>query len=74
VVEGDRRGAAGMSYGELARYLVGRHCWSAMTLDGSHSSTLVARRPHRGLAVVSHPTNPGGRQRAVVDGLFVVVR
>src|SRR5581483_2973686 len=73
-VEGGRPGAAGMTYGELTTYLRSRACWSAMTLDGSHSSTLVAKRPGHRLRVENHPTNPGGAQRVVVDGLFVVVR
>lgn len=71
-IEGGRPGAAGVTYAELTTYLLGRGCWSAMVLDGSHSSTLVAKRPGRHLAVENHPTNPGGAQRAVVDGLFVV--
>jgi hypothetical protein len=72
VVEGGRPGAAGVTYGELTTYLLDRGCWSALVLDGSHSATLVAKRPGRHLAVENHPTNPGGAQRAVVDGLFVV--
>jgi len=73
-IEGGRRGAAGVTYAELTTYLLGRGCWSAMVLDGSHSSTVLAKRPGRRLAVENHPTNPGGAQRAVVDGLFVVAR
>ena len=73
-IEGGRRGAAGVTYAELTTYLLGRGCWSAMVLDGSHSSTVVAKRPGRRLAVENHPTNHGGAQRAVVDGLFVVAR
>ena len=71
-IEGGRPGAAGVTYAELTTYLLGRGCWSAMVLDGSHSSTVIAKRPGRHLAVENHPTNPGGAQRAVVDGLFVV--
>jgi hypothetical protein len=71
VIEGDRTGAAGMTYGELTTYLLGRHCWSALTFDGSGSSTLVAKRPGGSLAVQNRTTNKGG-PRKVVDGLFVV--
>lgn len=71
VVDGDAPGVTGMTYAELTTFLRGRGCWSAMTLDGSGSSTLVAKRPHHRLAIENHPTNHGGPRR-VVDGLFVV--
>ena len=72
-VEGDRRGVAGMTYGQLSGYLLGLGCWQAMALDGSASSTVVARTPGHALTVQNHTTDKGG-PRKVVDGLFVVRR
>lgn len=73
VVEGDRPGRTGMTYSTLTSYLLARKCRSALVFDGSGSSTLVAKRPGRALAVQNLMTAPGG-VRALVNGLFVVRR
>ncbi|SHG74830.1 Predicted protein [Jatrophihabitans endophyticus] len=79
VVEGDRSGRAGMTYAQLTTYLLARKCRSALVFDGSGSSTLVAQRPAKHLAVqnlttASDPTDKGKRLRKVVNGLFLVRR
>ncbi len=70
-VEYGRHDMDGMTSAQLTSWLLGRGCYSAMTLDGSHSTQLVAKKPGAELALVNQQTNPGG-PRQVVDGLFVV--
>lgn len=73
VVEGDRKGRAGMTYATLTSYLLKRKCTSAIVFDGSGSSTLVAKRPGGKLKTMNKVTAPGG-MRKVVNGLYVVRR
>lgn len=70
-VEYGRHDMDGMTSAQLTSWLLGRGCYSAMTLDGSHSTQLVAKKPGAELALVNQQTNPGG-PRQLVDGLFVV--
>jgi phosphodiester glycosidase len=76
VFEGHNPGAAGVTYKQETAWLDRRGCWEAMAVDGSTSSTLVARKPHAALHVVNRPTAsdyPGG-QRPQTDGILIVTR
>ena len=73
VFEGHKPGATGVTYAEETSWLVSRHCWEAMAVDGSTSSQLVAARPHRSLALQNRATAPyRGGPRPQTDGILVV--
>jgi phosphonatase-like hydrolase len=72
-VEGKKRGANGMTYAQLTSYLLARHCWTAMAMQGSTDTQLVAKRPHGTLAFQNRLNNKAGNKpNAPVDGLVVV--
>lgn len=73
VFEGARSGATGVTYAQESRWLVSRHCYEAMAVDGSTSTQLVAQRPHSTLTLLNRATAPyAGGQRPQVDGLFLL--
>lgn len=60
----------GITYPQMAAYLLHIGAWNAAMLDGGGSSEMVARMPGTThVSVVSTPSD--GRERAVADGLFV---
>lgn len=70
VLDGRWTKSAGATYPQLAQYLVGLHCYAAMTFDGGGSSTLVAQLPgHRTVSVLNHPSD--GKPRAIADAIVI---
>lgn len=70
VLDGRWKKSAGATYPQLARYLLGLHCYDAMTFDGGGSTTMVAKLPHhRATSVLNHPSD--GKARHIADAILI---
>ncbi len=67
IVDGRSTRSAGVTFNQMRRYMLNRHCWTGMVFDGG-GSTIMVRNNH----VLNHPSD--GRPRLVPDGLFVYRR
>lgn len=57
IVDGRQPGySMGMTYLELAHYMVGLGCHNAINLDGGGSTALIVRDPQRGQRIVNQPS------------------
>src|SRR5690606_33991543 len=72
VVDGRSPRSVGMTYRELADFLLYQGAFHALNLDGGGSSTLAIRRAAgRGVEILNVPSD--GQQRYVPDGLGIFI-
>lgn len=69
-IDGYTRASAGVTYRQLAGYLVQMGCWSGLVLDGGGSTTMVAKLPGTSRATVQNvpADNP---PRHIADSIVV---
>lgn len=73
VIDGRSSRSAGVTFGELAHYMLRLRCYTGMVFDGGGSTEMVARLPgHRSVSVLNVPSD--GNQRPIPNGLFVYRR
>ena len=72
-IDGRIRTSVGVTYDQLAQYMLRLKCWSGVVFDGGGSTEMVGKLPGAStLRVLNHPA--AGSERPIPDALVVVTK